>query len=165
MAGGFVTTSATWEAPWTVQPRLIQLLGVCRIHTCHQRAGVPVTHRPGRCSLRGLVPTLRGIILYPRAGLRQPASFPTTCRCRKHLAEVRVGQPHCPSQPQEEYPNLSGPVTGLLLSLLLFISISPPSYGHANGNFCFLRICEATTNFCADQNMKSPFWADTSWQA
>ena len=54
LAGGFVTTSATWEAPWTVQPRLIQLLGVCRTHTCHQRAGVPVTHRPGRHSLRGV---------------------------------------------------------------------------------------------------------------
>ena len=59
LAGRSITTSATWEAPWTAQPRLIQLYGACRIHTRHQRAGVPETHKPGRRCFRGSVPTLK----------------------------------------------------------------------------------------------------------
>lgn len=119
--------------------------------------------RPGRHRLGELVPTVKGIILYPQACGRLPASFPAACRWGKHLTEVRVASFSTTGGVTKSLSSWDRPIA--FLAAIDINTYIPPSYEHARSDFCFLSICRATTNFCADSNKKTPPSGHTSWQA
>lgn len=119
--------------------------------------------RPGRHRLGELVPTVKGIILYPQACGRLPASFPAACRWGKHLTEVRVASFSTTGGVTKSLSSWDRPIA--FLAAIDINTYIPPSYEHARSDFCFLSICRATTNFCADSNKRTLPSGHTSWQA